>query len=64
MDGIELLLNQNDEERQALTEVLIRGSAKDFAEYKHICGVIRGLDLADAHIRDLAKRMESNDDGD
>lgn len=64
MDGIELLLKQNDEERQALTEVLIRGSAKDFAEYKHICGVIRGLDLADEYIRDLAKRMASDDNGD
>lgn len=64
MDGIELLLKQNNEERQALTEVLIRGSVKDFAEYKHICGVIRGLDLADEYIRDLAKRMASDDDGD
>jgi hypothetical protein len=64
MDGINLLLKHNDEERQALTEVLIRGSAKDFAEYKHICGVLRGLDLADAHIRDLAKRMASDDDND
>lgn len=64
MDGIELLLKQNNEERQALTEILARGAAKDFAEYKHICGVIRGLDLADEYIRDLAKRMASDDDGD
>jgi hypothetical protein len=64
MDGIELLLKRNKEERDALISILIRGSAKDYAEYKSICGVIRGLDLADEHITDLAKRMNTNDDDD
>jgi hypothetical protein len=64
MDGIELLLKRNEDERKALIEVIVSGSASDFANYKHICGVIRGLDLADEHIRDLAKRMNDNDDND
>jgi hypothetical protein len=64
MDGIELLLKRNKEERDALIGVLIRGSVKDYAEYKSICGVIRGLDLADQHITDLAKRMDTDDDSD
>jgi hypothetical protein len=64
MDGVELLLKHNEDERKALIEVIVSGSASDFANYKHICGVIRGLDLADEHIRDLAKRMKDNDDSD
>ena len=62
MDGVELLLKRNEDERKALIEVIVSGSASDFANYKHICGVIRGLDLADEHIRDLAKRMNTDDD--
>jgi hypothetical protein len=64
MDGIELLLKRNDEERKALIEVIVSGGVSDFENYKHICGVIRGLDLADEHIRDLAKRMKDDDDND
>ena len=64
MDGVELLLKRNEDERKALIEVIVSGSASDFANYKHICGVIRGLDLADEHIRDLAKRMNDDDDND
>lgn len=62
MDAIDLLLRHNDVQRQSQIEVLLTGKAKDFAEYKHICGVIRGLDLADANLRDLAQRMKDNDD--
>jgi len=64
MDGIELLLKRNADERNAMIEVVISGNASDFANYKNICGVIRGLDLADEHIRDLAKRMTPDDDSD
>jgi hypothetical protein len=64
MDAIDLLLKHNDTQRQSQIEVLLAGGAKDFAEYKHICGVIRGLDLADANLRDLAQRMKDNDDSD
>ena len=38
------------------------GGAKDFAEYRHVCGVIRGLTHADQIVRDLAKKMEYSDD--
>lgn len=63
MDAIELLLSKNADERKRKTEFLVAGTAKDYAEYRHICGVIRGLDLADEHLYDLAKRM-NDDDGD
>jgi hypothetical protein len=64
MDGLTLLLTKNEEDRNAQIEFLLAGSAKDYAEYKHICGVIRGLNLADAHINDLAERMRKQNDDD
>jgi hypothetical protein len=62
MDAIELLLSKNASERTAQTDFLVAGKAKDYAEYKHICGVIRGLDIADVHLKDLAERMEKSNE--
>lgn len=41
---------------------LADGGAKSFDEYRHVCGVIRGLAQADALINDLVQRLEKNDD--
>jgi len=44
-------------------EFLNSGGAKDFAEYKEVCGVIRGLDAALREINDLSRNyMEDEDD--
>jgi hypothetical protein len=37
---------------------LANGGAKDFAEYRHVCGVIRGLVHAETLVKDLAQKME------
>lgn len=50
------------ERRDALTQALVSGAAKDFAEYRHMCGEIRGLSLAHAHITDLVRKMEEDDE--
>ena len=34
------------------------GRANDFAEYRHVCGVIRGLTHAETIVRDLVQRLE------
>ena len=34
------------------------GRAADIEEYRSICGVIRGLSLADSIINDLVQRLE------
>jgi len=41
---------------------LATGRANDFAEYRHVCGVIRGLTHAETIVRDLVQRMEKIDD--
>lgn len=38
------------------------GGAKDFAEYRHVCGVIRGLTHAETIVKDLVQRMEQSDE--
>lgn len=34
------------------------GSAQDFASYRHMCGVIEGLALAERELLDLIERMK------
>lgn len=41
---------------------LATGRVSDFAEYRHVCGVIRGLANAEQLVRDLVQKMENFDD--
>lgn len=44
-------------------QALIQGSAKDFADYRKLCGEIQGLSIAQREVHDLAKRqLEQEDD--
>ncbi len=36
--------------------------ADNFAEYKQVCGIIRGLNYAENIINDLVQRMEKGND--
>ena len=38
------------------------GGAKSFDEYRHVCGVIRGLTHAETFVNDLVQKMETSDD--
>lgn len=64
MDIFDALLKKIEEERQPHITTLLNGNISDFAEYKRVCGVLRGLSLADEMIRDLAQRMKQDDDND
>ena len=56
------LLKEIDKLREDQAVFLNGGGAKDFAEYRHICGVIRGLTHADQIVKDLARKLEYSDD--
>jgi hypothetical protein len=58
MNEIELLKKQNDEFRLAAIDKLMSGAAKDYAEYRELVGVIRGLDHANYNLQDLKQRIE------
>lgn len=51
------------ERQQSQEEFINGGGAKDFAEYRESCGVIRGLTIARRELQDLAKNyMDAEDD--
>jgi|TARA_B100000073_G_scaffold343637_1_gene348854 hypothetical protein len=52
------LLRQNLQKmRKQHEENLGQGSAKDFAQYKKIIGIIEGLSIADREVADLEARL-------
>lgn len=60
-NALEYLESKLKEERILIVESLIQGKL-DEGEYKRLCGAIQGLDLAANYIKDLAKRMENDDE--
>jgi hypothetical protein len=57
-----ILWNQLEDQRKEKLEHLADGSAKDFAQYQHTVGMVRGLLTAQSLIQDLAKNMEMDDE--
>ena len=57
------ILNQKLNERvMDLTRSLSDGVAKDYAEYKGMCGVIKGLRTAQYELNDLLRKIKESDD--
>ena len=52
-----LVQKEIDKYRQEQVGYLAASRADTFEEYKKVCGVIRGLNLADHIINDLVQRM-------
>ena len=60
-NALEYLESKLQDERTLIVEALIQGKL-DEGEYKRLCGALQGLDLAKNHIKDLAKRLERDDE--
>lgn len=60
--AFDVVLKELEDRRESVAQVLISGAAKDFPEYKSMCGEIRGLSIAYSFITDLVRKMETNDD--
>jgi len=60
-NALEYLIEKLDGERALVVETLVQGKL-DEGEYKRLCGALQGLELAKNHIKDLAKRMERDDE--
>lgn len=59
----DVLTEKITEEITALESSLANGSAKDYAEYSHTCGKVRGLRTAHSFVIDLSRSyMEDDDD--
>ena len=60
-NALEYLDSKLQDERALIVETLIQGKLNE-GEYKRLCGALQGLDLAKNHIKDLAKRLERDDE--
>ena len=57
------LLNKKIEEQvKSHSEALVGGQPKDYAHYRELCGVIRGLQTAQLELGDLVRKLKDNDD--
>ena len=56
------LLKEIAKERITRETACSTGVAKDFAEYKNLCGVIQGLSLAESIVKDLVQKLEHADE--
>jgi len=61
-DVLEHLAKQIQADRVRMIEDLGEGKAKDHAEYKFSCGVVRGLLMSNNHILELIERLEKADE--
>jgi len=59
----DVLNDRINEDKTSALQFLGGGGAKDFAQYKEITGMIRGLDACKNYIEDLSRnQMEDDDD--
>jgi hypothetical protein len=58
----EIILKEIEERREYVAKALIEGSAKEYSEYRSMCGEIRGLSLAHQTVTDLVRKLDKEDD--
>jgi hypothetical protein len=57
------IVNQRISERvMDLSRALSDGVSKDYADYKEMCGVIKGLQTAQYELNDLLRKIKEDDD--
>lgn len=60
---LELLNSKLEEEKKRYVEQIIDGKCIDFAVYRELSGVIRGLATAQFEVHDLLRKLkEANED--
>ena len=62
MDFIDAMRTKLRTDMNNFTDDLANGQCADFAQYKELCGVIRGLAFAERHLLDLAEKLKDPDD--
>lgn len=60
--AFDVVLKEIEARRESVAQALISGAAKDFPEYKSLCGEIRGLSHAYSYITDLVRKLERSDE--
>jgi uncharacterized protein (UPF0297 family) len=58
----DVLTRKIDEDISSAQSFLTAGSPKDYANYREVVGLIRGLETSKQYVEDLAKNYMENDD--
>jgi hypothetical protein len=61
VDVLNHLQKKLREEQQLMSEALAKGTAKDYAEYREMCGVVRGFIVAQNLVAEMAERIEESE---
>ena len=61
-DLLAYLSQKLQEEQEVYLNDLGSGKAKDFADYRYSCGILRGLMIAEGFINETSKRLENIDE--
>lgn len=61
-DAMSLLTKQIEEDLEQITQCLAEGAAKDFPEYKYLCGQRWGLSRALGYVKDMDNRLQRGED--
>ena len=59
---LEVLIRQYRDKRMQIIDAVSNGAASDYAEYRAMCGEIRGLLTAENYTQDLIKNLETSDE--
>lgn len=57
----DVLIDRVGEHIASYEQAVISGGAKDWPEYRELCGLIRGLETAQREIRDLSRHYLEDD---
>jgi hypothetical protein len=60
--ALAIVRDKINEKQAQLAHAVSEGTAKDYTEYRAMCGEIRGLSIAEGFILDLADQMERHED--
>ena len=58
----DVLKDKIDDDISSAQSFLNAGSAKDYADYREVVGLIRGLEASKSYMEDLAKNYMDDDD--
>lgn len=62
MNILDVIRKEIDDEIERLRDDICYGSVKDFAEYRHLCGVVNGLLRTASIVDTLNKKWEESDE--
>tara|TARA_R110000787_G_scaffold185249_2_gene297012 strand:- start:3132 stop:3314 length:183 start_codon:yes stop_codon:yes gene_type:complete len=54
----QVFLSRLTELRSQHADHLVSGSVDTFEEYRHLCGVLKGLDMAERELKELLSEVE------